>query len=461
MLPNKKRAILNEIDSNTMSLDEQMKTPNTTLKRSRSNPSLFTKDMLKLVEKPRTNITKTSNKVKTPVRDKTPITPFLTPQNMLRRDERTPTNHFHFSNNGTPTSLFSRTNEKHSRTPLKRFFSEMNLPKPMATPECFNKVSLETPRICLSRESDNYCAESSPIIVGVRIRPMNSREVLEPQISNAVTLNGNDVLVTCESGTSHKFSYDHCFTSTNPNHDEYANQEDIFTIMMQPLIDQIFEGYNACLFAYGQTGSGKTYSMLGEEIEVEEMGLSKGSGIIPRFCYELFERISSYSDIDINLTPTSRPKFDFEFKVEVSYFEIYNEKIHDLLDKSTEAKKTPLKVREHPLFGPYVVDLSTHIVNSFEEMLSWLKIGINQRMTAPTNMNEKSSRSHSIFSVILSQNQISEDKANYTKRSKINLIDLAGSERVSQMSSSRERIRVIFSVLLHFIKNLTYFISLK
>lgn len=154
----------------------------------------------------------------------------------------------------------------------------------------------------------------------------------------------------------------------------------------------------------------------------------------------------------------------FQVEVEVSYFEIYNEKIHDLLSVQQAMAATPetpvqrqaLKVREHPIFGPYVVDLSAHSVDSYSALRNWLAVGNSQRATASTAMNDKSSRSHSIFNIVLNLTDLSSDGSDgmssdtdsgtvvslrQTRRSKISLVDLAGSERISVSGSNGERIR--------------------
>ncbi|XP_043803776.1 kinesin-like protein KIF14 [Apis laboriosa] len=214
---------------------------------------------------------------------------------------------------------------------------------------------------------------------------------------------------------------------------DYANQEIVFKNMVLPLVQNAFEGYNVCLFAYGQTGSGKSYSMMGQEsTQITASSFDEAIGIIPRFCQEIFARISN----NMNIKTT----------VEISYFEIYNEKIHDLLTNvNSGVKRAPLKVREHPVFGPYIVDLSQHCVQNYKDLQTWLKVGNSQRATAATGMNEKSSRSHSIFSIILTQTQINNQLDNGTidasRRSKINLVDLAGSERLSQTCASGDRLK--------------------
>ncbi|XP_046414438.1 kinesin-like protein KIF14 isoform X3 [Neodiprion fabricii] len=363
-------------------------------------------------------------RLKTPMRiasnprlsaDRTPVTHFCTPKRVTANER------------GSKTNIFSIT----SKTPVKRYFSNHN--PPAATPDCFNLVQMETPRTRqdLGADEQTMCeGEQSNLTVGVRVRPLNFKELNDQRITAIVEANGQNITVECES-SRHTFMYDHCFVSyadsCTPQH---ATQEVVFKNMVLPLVENAFEGYNACLFAYGQTGSGKSYSMMGTE--TCGSGLGSEAGIIPRFCHEIFCRSMRNSKVVTT--------------VEISYFEIYNEKIHDLLGVNTSGgKRAPLKVREHPVFGPYVVDLSQHGVNSYEDLQGWLKVGNSQRATAATGMNEKSSRSHSIFSVILTQTQVDVPSGNQpaepSRRSKINLVDLAGSERLSQTCASGDRLR--------------------
>lgn len=172
----------------------------------------------------------------------------------------------------------------------------------------------------------------------------------------------------------------------------------------------------------------------------ELLGPNSEAGIIPRFCQELFRRINEV-------------KSKIRAEIEVSYFEIYNEKIHDLLAVSPinglqntvncTTKKSALRVREHPIWGPYVVDLSTHPVDSHSAIRNWLAVGNSQRATAATGMNDKSSRSHSIFNIVLNLSEVNgkTDKIPQTKRSKISLVDLAGSERVSHTCAIGDRLK--------------------
>ncbi|XP_069697574.1 kinesin-like protein KIF14 [Periplaneta americana] len=412
--------------SSSEKLKCQSRTPNSRggpLIRSRSIPSIKG-----------SNEDKGGNKFTLPKPgDRTPVTHFCTPR---RSGSGHPDEYIKSKQHGKQAS------DQTMRTPLKRFNSEVNLHKPLATPDCFSKVHMETPRNKVESEGvpGLLGEETSNLTVGIRVRPLSLKEQNDAAVVNVVSVEGSEIRVLCESGTTHTFTYDHCFWSCDQNHPQFASQEMVFTAMVQPLIDKAFEGYNACLFAYGQTGSGKSYSMMGMDVDTGST-LGKEVGIIPRFCHELFERIASLEDSNVgsgNSTCSSA-------NVEISYFEIYNEKIHDLLGGSSDGgRRAPLKVREHPVFGPYVVDLSVHGVTSYEDLQGWLTVGNSQRATAATGMNEKSSRSHSIFSIILTQTQeeiVDDEVHKQCRRSKINLVDLAGSERLSHTCTSADRLR--------------------
>ncbi|XP_060519040.1 kinesin-like protein KIF14 isoform X1 [Cylas formicarius] len=297
------------------------------------------------------------------------------------------------------------------------------------TPDCFSKVILETPN--KRARSKEKVDEVSNLIVAVRIRPMNLHESSIAGVENIVKVKNQELIISSMKNqhviTDYVFNYDHVFWSVHENDSVYANQEDVFLTIGVPLLNNAFQGFNACLLAYGQTGSGKSFSMMGKSMcEIEDIESEVYSGITPRFCRELFKRISELKNSNAS--------------VEVSYFQIYNEKIHDLLSTNANFTPTPLKVREHPVWGPYVVDLSTHIVKSYEELRNFLILGNRNRATAATLMNEKSSRSHSICSIELClSNGLNE--SNTGRRSKVNLVDLAGSERLSSSHKKEDQIK--------------------
>uniref|UniRef100_A0A671LLJ6 Kinesin family member 13A n=1 Tax=Sinocyclocheilus anshuiensis TaxID=1608454 RepID=A0A671LLJ6_9TELE len=216
------------------------------------------------------------------------------------------------------------------------------------------------------------------------------------------------------------FAFDHCFWSMDEsNIPKYAGQEVVFKSLGEGILENAFQGYNACIFAYGQTGSGKSFSMMGNREQ---------PGLIPRLCCSLFERVSR----DQNESQS--------FKVEVSYKEIYNEKVRDLLDP--KGSRQSLKVREHKVLGPYVDGLSQLAVMNFEDIESLMSEGNKSRTVAATNMNEESSRSHAVFSVIVTQTLYDLQSGNSGEKvSKISLVDLAGSERVSKSGAAGERLK--------------------
>ncbi|XP_049816709.1 chromosome-associated kinesin KIF4A isoform X2 [Schistocerca nitens] len=341
----------------------------------------------------------------------------------------------------TPPSARNVKNVEYSGATPINILNRDEIPQSCTdTPECYSNVNLGTPsqRFHCGDFQDLLGEETSNLTVGIRVRPLSYREKSVPSVTSVVNVVGNEVKVTCDTGILHRFFYDHCFWSSDSSHPEYADQETVFSIMAQPLLDKVLNGYNACLFAYGQTGSGKSYSMMGLETDGEKE-FGKEAGIIPRFCHALFKLIESGDDDGKKASSSGN------VAVEISYFEIYNEKIHDLLGSSSDReRRTPLKVREHPVLGPYVVDLSEHVVVSYEDLKGWLMVGNSQKATASTVMNEKSSRSHSIFCITLTQRQkdvLNGEIYEHSRRSKINLVDLAGSERVSQTCATGERLR--------------------
>jgi kinesin family member 16B len=176
-------------------------------------------------------------------------------------------------------------------------------------------------------------------------------------------------------------------------------------------------GYNACVFAYGQTGSGKTYTM---------MGSAEMQGLIPRICKALFGRMKLGQGEGTG------------YKTQVSYLEIYNERVRDLLGPASVGHG--LRVREHRVLGPYVENLSQHPVADFGEIQQCMVQGNHLRTTASTNMNDTSSRSHAIFTITFVQAGYHDGMPSETV-SKIHLVDLAGSERATATGATGQRLK--------------------
>ncbi len=220
------------------------------------------------------------------------------------------------------------------------------------------------------------------------------------------------------------FTFDNSFWSHNTEDEHYAHQEDIYNALGEEFLDHNFEGYHTCIFAYGQTGSGKSYTMMGTPMQ---------PGLIPRTCEDLFQRIESSVSPHISYT------------VRVSYFEVYNEHVRDLLappSQSSEKHPYYLKIRESPTEGPYVKDLTDLPVKNYAELLRLMRLGDASRTTASTKMNDTSSRSHAVFTIMLKQihHDLSTDST--TERlARIRLVDLAGSERAKATEATGARLR--------------------
>ena len=220
------------------------------------------------------------------------------------------------------------------------------------------------------------------------------------------------------------FTFDNSFWSHNEKDEHYAHQEDIYNALGEEFLDHNFEGYNTCIFAYGQTGSGKSYTMMGTPAQ---------PGLIPRTCEDLFQRIES------SISP------HISYSVRVSYFEVYNEHVRDLLaPPSHTADKHPnyLKIRESPTEGPYIKDLTDLSVKNYAELLRYMRIGDSNRTIASTKMNDTSSRSHAVFTIMLKQihHDLSTD-ATTERLARIRLVDLAGSERAKATEATGARLR--------------------
>ncbi|KAM6164074.1 kinesin-like protein KIF16B isoform 2-T2 [Rhynchocyon petersi] len=265
--------------------------------------------------------------------------------------------------------------------------------------------------------------------VAVRVRPMNRREKdLEAkfiiQMDKGKTTITNLKIPEGGTGDSGRertktFTYDFSFYSADTKSPHYVSQEMVFKTLGTDVVKSAFEGYNACVFAYGQTGSGKSYTM---------MGSSGDSGLIPRICEGLFSQINETTRWD-----------EASFRTEVSYLEIYNEHVRDLLRRKS-SKTFNLRVREHPKEGPYVEDLSKHLVQNYCDVEELMEAGNINRTTAATGMNDLSSRSHAIFTIKFTQAKFDSEMPCETV-SKIHLVDLAGSERADATGATGVRLK--------------------
>ncbi|XP_067297022.1 kinesin-like protein KIF16B isoform X2 [Pseudorasbora parva] len=265
--------------------------------------------------------------------------------------------------------------------------------------------------------------------VAVRVRPMNRREK-DLSAKCIIEMEGNKTTITNlkipdgVTGDSVReraktFTYDFSYDSSDCKNTSFVSQEKVFKDLGTDVLKSAFEGYNACIFAYGQTGSGKSHTM---------MGIPGDLGLIPRICEGLFSRISGMTRRD-----------EASFRTEVSYLEIYNERVRDLLRRKL-AKTYNLRVREHPKEGPYVEDLSKHLVQNYSDVEELMEAGNINRTTASTGMNDASSRSHAIFTINFTQAKFDAEMPSETV-SKIHLVDLAGSERADATGATGVRLK--------------------
>lgn len=254
--------------------------------------------------------------------------------------------------------------------------------------------------------------------VAVRVRPLNKRE-RDMDAKVCIQMEGKKTTITNPGSEDKDFTYDFSYWSADSSDRHFASQEQVFEDLGTDVIQAAFEGYNACIFAYGQTGAGKSYSMMGQET---------APGLIPRICQGLYARMESSGDDKT------------EFRTEVSYLEIYNERVGDLLRPAKGREKFNLKVREHPKEGPYVQDLTKHVVKDYEGIENLMEEGNTNRTVASTNMNDVSSRSHAIFTILFTQAKFYTDMPSETV-SKIHLVDLAGSERANSTGATGSRLK--------------------
>ncbi|KAK1788025.1 hypothetical protein P4O66_016504 [Electrophorus voltai] len=255
-----------------------------------------------------------------------------------------------------------------------------------------------------------------PVRVALRCRPLIPKEVSEGCQRCLTFVPGEPQVVV---GNDKAFTYDYVFDPT-------TEQEEVFNTAVSPLMGGLFKGYNATVLAYGQTGSGKTFSMGGTYTSDQEN--EPTVGVIPRVVRKIYQEKAKRTDT--------------EFFISVSYLEIYNEEILDLLCISKE--KPVISIREDPKDGIKIVGLMEKDVSNAMEMVGCLELGNCARTVASTAMNAASSRSHAIFTVILEQRR-GADKSD-TVISKLHLVDLAGSERQKKTKAEGDRLKEGISI---------------
>lgn len=259
---------------------------------------------------------------------------------------------------------------------------------------------------------------SESVKVIARCRPFNESEC---KMKTETVVNMDSSKRQCSikrpadaTNTRKVFTFDGVFDSS-------CGTDTIYQGIVQPIVQGVLEGYNGTVFAYGQTSCGKTFTMEGvKEPETQ-------TGIIPRCFNHILNSIHSNSNHD-----------NREYLLHVSFLEIYNEDIRDLLVKNSRCK---LEIKEHPDKGMYVKGLSSITVDCYEDMDEILAIGSANRSVGATCMNTDSSRSHSIFIIDLEMSIHHGEGKEFFRSGKLNLVDLAGSERQGKSLATGERFR--------------------
>ncbi|XP_053152240.1 kinesin-like protein KIF3A isoform X7 [Hemicordylus capensis] len=265
-------------------------------------------------------------------------------------------------------------------------------------------------------EKPDKSDSSDNVKVVVRCRPFNEREkaMCYKMAVNVDEMRGTITVHKTDSSNEppKTFTFDTVF---GPE----SKQLDVYNLTARPIIDSVLEGYNGTIFAYGQTGTGKTFTMEGVRA-VPEL-----RGIIPNSFAHIFGHIA-------------KAEGDTRFLVRVSYLEIYNEEVRDLLGKDQTQR---LEVKERPDVGVYIKDLSAYVVNNADDMDRIMTLGHKNRSVGATNMNEHSSRSHAIFTITIECSEKGVDGNMHVRMGKLHLVDLAGSERQAKTGATGQRLK--------------------
>ncbi|XP_005467909.1 kinesin-like protein KIF3A isoform X1 [Oreochromis niloticus] len=257
---------------------------------------------------------------------------------------------------------------------------------------------------------------SDNVKVVVRCRPLNQKETTMGHKQAVIVDEMRGTITVNKLENPHEppktFTFDTVF---GPD----SKQLDVYNLTARPIIDSVLEGYNGTIFAYGQTGTGKTFTMEGVRAVP---GLR---GIIPNSFAHIFGHIA-------------KAEGDTRFLVRVSYLEIYNEEVRDLLGKDQMQR---LEVKERPDVGVYIKDLSGYVVNNADDMDRIMTLGHKNRSVGATNMNEHSSRSHAIFTITIECSEKGVDGNQHVRMGKLHLVDLAGSERQGKTGATGQRLK--------------------
>jgi hypothetical protein len=260
--------------------------------------------------------------------------------------------------------------------------------------------------------------QAMPMLVAVRVRPMWAKEEAAGEYNTVTVLEGKVVTVmdpwydadlNPNRAKEKQYAFDVVF-------DEEVGQEEVYKQSARGLVDGVLDGYNSSVFAYGATGAGKTHTMLGSLDE---------PGVMVNTLHDMFVRMKDASF------------HEAKFKVTLSYMEIYNELIKDLLQPTS----IDLKLNEDPARGMVVQGITEYGADSADEILELLHRGNMHRAVEPTAANQVSSRSHAVLQITVEQSEATAHVTGNVRIGKLSMVDLAGSERASKTDNTGQRLK--------------------
>ncbi|KAL6011158.1 Kinesin-like protein KIN-5D [Asimina triloba] len=299
---------------------------------------------------------------------------------------------------------------------------------PSQTPRSSEK-SLREMRDGNSNNSRHDKDKGVNVQVLLRCRPLSEDEM---RVNTPIVISCNEYRreVSAIQNIANKqidrtFAFDKVFGPT-------SQQKDLYEQAVSPIVNEVLEGYNCTIFAYGQTGTGKTYTMEGGGKKAKNGEFPSDAGVIPRAVREIFDILEAQNA---------------EYSMKVTFLELYNEEITDLLAAEETSKffddksKKPIALMEDGKGGVFVRGLEEEIVTTANEIYKILDKGSSKRRTAETLLNKQSSRSHSIFSITIHIKECTPEGEELIKIGKLNLVDLAGSENISRSGARENRAR--------------------
>ncbi|KAE8670456.1 P-loop containing nucleoside triphosphate hydrolases superfamily protein isoform 2 [Hibiscus syriacus] len=299
---------------------------------------------------------------------------------------------------------------------------------PSQTPRSNDKSVRDLRSVDSNSSSKNDKDKGVNVQVILRCRPLSEDEA---RINTPVVISCNEtrrevcaVQSIANKQIDRTFLFDKVFGPS-------SQQKELFDLAVSPIVNEVLEGYNCTIFAYGQTGTGKTYTMEGEARK-KNGEFPSDAGVIPRAVKQIFDILQAQNA---------------EYSMKVTFLELYNEEITDLLAPEETTKfvddktKKPIALMEDGKGGVFVRGLEEEIVTTANEIYKILEKGSAKRRTAETLLNKQSSRSHSIFSITIHIKECTPEGEEMIKCGKLNLVDLAGSENISRSGAREGRAR--------------------